>query len=336
MTTALTQAKTTREKAAWLPIVAKYQAPNLRTSLIQIATTHIPYILVWAIMVQTLKISYWLTLPLILLAGGLLVRNFIIFHDCTHNAFFASRKSNDIVGFITGVLVFTPFSAWRHDHALHHATTGDLDRRGQGDIWTMTVKEYLVAPPKEKFLYRLYRSPFIQFVIAPIFLFLILNRIPLSKMKPQGRRSVHYANLAILVGIVLVGLLIGFKTYAILQFSVAVVAATSGVWLFYVQHQYEGVYWEKHESWDYARAAVEGSSFYKLPKILQWFTGNIGFHHIHHLSPRIPNYNLEACHAEITMFDVKSITLWQSLGCIRFRLWDEDNARLIGFSDLSA
>jgi omega-6 fatty acid desaturase (delta-12 desaturase) len=334
MTTVSTPARTRSGKAAWQPIVARYQRPNLRRSLWQIASTHIPYVLVWFIMVQTIKISYWLTVPFIFLAAGFLVRNFIIFHDCGHQSFFASRRANDIVGFITGVVTFTPYVAWRHDHAVHHATSGDLDRRGNGDVWMMTVDEYLAATPRKQFIYRLYRDPFIQFIVAPFFLFMILNRFPLPKMGKRERRSVFYTNVAILGAVVLMGLLIGFKTYAILQLSVAVIAATTGVWLFYVQHQYEGVYWEKHESWDYARAAVEGSSFYKLPKVLQWFTGNIGYHHIHHLSPRIPNYNLEACHAEITMFDVKTVTFWESLGCIRFRLWDEENGRLISFGEL--
>ena len=321
--------------SAWRPIVAKYQQPNMRRSLWQIANTHIPYVLLWIVMIQTLKISYWLTLPFIILAAGFLVRNFIIFHDCGHQSFFATRRANNIVGFITGVLSYTPYIAWRRDHALHHASSGDLDRRGNGDIWMMTVKEYLNATPRDRFLYRIYRHPFIQFFITPVFAFLIFNRFPLSKMGPQERRSVFQTNVALVVCIILMGLLIGFKTFVILQLSVAVIASSVGMWLFYVQHQYEGVYWEDHESWDFARAAVEGSSFYNLPKVLQWFTGNIGYHHIHHLSPRIPNYHLEACHEEITMFKVKSITLWESLGCIRFRLWDEENNRLISFGELN-
>ena len=335
MTTSSKPARTRTDTSAWRKIVTKYQTPNLRRSVWQIANTHIPYIIVWIIMIQTLKISYWLTLPFIFLAAGLLVRNFIIFHDCGHQSFFASRRANDIVGFITGLLNFTPYVAWRHDHAMHHASSGDLDRRGNGDIWMMTVNEYLAASPRKQLIYRLYRDPFIQFIVAPIFLSLVLHRLPLPKMGKRERRSVFYTNLTIAAVVILMGLLIGFKTFAILQLSVAFIAATTGVWLFYVQHQYEGVYWEDHVSWDFARAAVEGSSFYNLPKVLQWFTGNIGYHHIHHLSPRIPNYHLEACHAEITMFNVKAITLWESLGCIRFRLWDEENNRLISFRELN-
>lgn len=322
------------DKAAWRAIVTKYQTPDMKRSLWQIANTHIPYLIVWYIMFQTLKISYWLTLPFIVLAAGLLIRNFIIFHDCGHGSFFASRRANNIVGFITGVLSFTPYFSWRHEHALHHASSGDLDRRGHGDIWIMTVNEYLAATPKKRFLYRLYRNPFVHFIVIPIFLFLVLYRFPLVKQRRRELRSILYTNIALVAGITLMSLLIGFRAFAILQLSVLLIATTCGVWLFYVQHQYEGVYWQKHDDWDYATAAVEGSSFYKLPKILQWFTGNIGYHHIHHLSPRIPNYNLEACHAEITMFKVTSITFWQSLRSLRFRLWDEENNRLIHFREL--
>ncbi len=198
----------------------------------------------------------------------------------------------------------------------------------------MTVREYLSAPRWQRIIYRLYRNPLILFTIIPIFLFLILYRIPLDEKRRRERNSVHYTNIALLIWAVVMSLLIGFKAFVILQLSVLLIASIGGVWLFYVQHQYEGVYWQKHESWDYARAAVEGSSFYRLPKVLQWFTGNIGYHHIHHLSPRIPNYNLEACHREITMFDVTSITIRESLRSLNFRLWDEENNRLISFRGL--
>jgi omega-6 fatty acid desaturase (delta-12 desaturase) len=335
MTNKSTQAKSRPDKSAWRNIVASYQTPDLWRSLWQIANTHIPYVIIWYIMVQTLKISYWLTLPFIFLAAGLLIRNFIIFHDCGHGSFFASRRANEVVGFITGVLNFTPYFSWRHKHALHHASSGDLDRRGYGDIWMMTVNEYLAATPKERVGYRLYRNPFVLFILSPLFLFLVSYRVPLSREKQRERRSVHYTNLALLVGIIVMSFLIGFKAFAILQLSILTITSICGVWVFYVQHQYEGVYWQKHDEWDYATAAVEGSSFYKLPKVLQWFTGNIGFHHIHHLSPRIPNYNLEACHAEITMFRVTSITFRQSLRSLRFRLWDEENNRLITFRELN-
>jgi omega-6 fatty acid desaturase (delta-12 desaturase) len=326
--------KSRPHKDAWRPIVRKYEKPDTRSSLWQLATTHIPYVIVWIIMVQTLKISYWLTLPFIILAAGFLIRNFIIFHDCGHNSFFPSRRANEIVGFITSVLIFTPFVWGRRIHALHHATSGDLDRRGGEDFWMMTANEYKAATPKERLIYRLYRNPFILFIVAPIFLFMVLYRYPPGMKTRRERRNVFYTNLVLLAAIIMMSYLIGFKNYAILQLSVNAIAATCGIWIFYVQHQYEGVYWEEHATWDYATAAVEGSSYYKLPKILQWFTGNIGYHHIHHLSPRIPNYNLEACHAEITMFRITTITLRKSLQSLRFRLWDEQNNRLISFDEL--
>lgn len=198
----------------------------------------------------------------------------------------------------------------------------------------MTVDEYLNASRWERTIYRLYRNPLILFTIIPIFLFLVLYRFPFGEKRKRERNSVHYTNLALLAFAIIMSLLIGFWPFVTLQLSVLMVASICGVWLFYVQHQYEGVYWQKHEAWDFARAAVEGSSFYRLPKVLQWFTGNIGYHHIHHLSPRIPNYNLEACHREITMFEVTSITLWESFRSLNFRLWDEKNNRLISFRGL--
>lgn len=320
--------------ARWQKAVAPYQVPNLRRSLWQIVNTLIPYLILWVIMARTLEISYWLTLPLLILASGLAVRIFIIFHDCGHNSFFASRRANEVVGFITGVLIFTPYFNWRHEHAIHHASSGDLDRRGHGDIWMMTVAEYMAATPRERFVYRVYRYPLMLFLVGPLILFLILNRFPIKSRRQREIRSVYFTDLAIVGMAVGLSLLFGFWTYVILQLSILTIAAMVGVWLFYVQHQYEGVYWQHHEAWDYARAAVEGSSFYKLPKILQWFTGSIGYHHIHHLSPRIPNYNLQRCHDENPDFQIAPITLRESLGCLRFRLWDEEGNRLIGFSEL--
>ncbi len=320
-------------KNAWKKLVKQYQVPNLQRSQWQIVNSLIPYIIIWILMVQTMKISYWLTLPLILLAAGFLTRLFIIFHDCGHGSFFPSRRANDTIGFILGILNFTPYYYWRHEHALHHAASGDLDRRGHGDIWMMSVTEYQASTPWKRFIYRLYRNPFILFGVGPIFLFVIVHRIPIKKLRQRELYSILYTNLVLLIAAGLMSLLIGFHTFAILQLSILFVTSTMGVWLFYVQHQYEGVYWQRHDEWDYATAALEGSSFYKLPKVLQWFTGNIGFHHIHHLSPRIPNYNLERCHNENPLFQIEPVTLRQSLGCLRYRLWDEANNRLIGYKE---
>lgn len=269
------------------------------------------------------------------LAGGFVVRIFIIFHDCGHGSYFHSRKVNDAVGFITGVLTFTPYYHWRWEHNIHHASSGHLDKRGTGDIWTLTVQEYLESSRWKRFAYRLARNPFILFLIAPLYLFFIRQRFPSGKANKRERQSVYWMNLAILGMVVGLACIFGVKRYLLIQLIVTAVAGGVGVWLFYVQHQFEGVYWERGEQWDYTEAALKGSSFYRLPRILQWFSGNIGYHHIHHLSARIPNYNLEACHKADPLFQtVKPITLFASLKSFTFRLWDEERRKLVGYAHL--
>jgi omega-6 fatty acid desaturase (delta-12 desaturase) len=237
-------------------------------------------------MYYSVAVSWWLTIPLAALAGAFLVRAFIIFHDCGHGSYFKSAAANHVLGSITGVLTLTPYFHWRWEHAIHHSSSGDLDRRGTGDIWTLTVQEYLESSRWRRFAYRLARNPFVLFVLAPFFLFLVMQRVPARKAPPRERYSVYWTNLA--VGAMAAGLiaLFGLKAYLIIHLTILLVAGAAGVWLFYVQHQFEGVYWERSEQWDYATAALQGSSFYALPRVLQWFSGNIGFHHIHHLSPR--------------------------------------------------
>ena len=319
----------------WKEVVARYQQPTLGRAIWQIMNTLIPYGVLWYLMYLSIGISYWLTAGLAILAAGLLVRVFIIFHDCGHGSFFASRRANNVLGFITGVLSFTPYHHWRWEHALHHASAGDLDRRGTGDVWTMTVQEYLAASRWKRFAYRLARNPFILFVLAPLFLFVIKQRIPSPKAGRRERNSVYWANLALLALVVGLTLLFGLRTYLVLQTSILAAAGAGGVWLFYVQHQFEGVYWERQAEWDYYTAALKGSSFYQLPKVLQWFSGNIGFHHIHHLSPRIPNYNLERCHRAEPLFQiVKPVTFFASFKSLTFRLWDEQRRKLVGFGGL--
>jgi omega-6 fatty acid desaturase (delta-12 desaturase) len=320
---------------SWRQVVAKYEHRDLQRSVWQIANTVIPYVILWYLMYRSLEISYWITLALAALTAGFLVRIFIILHDCGHAAFFTSQRANDLCGFIAGVLTLTPYRGWRREHAIHHATAGDLDRRGVGDIWTLTVKEYLELRPRRRLEYRLYRNPLVMFVIGPIFTFLIRHRFSGPTATPRERHSVYATNLAILGIVALMYATIGLKAFVLVQLPIVMIASAVGVWLFYVQHQYEGVYWEHHENWDYVSVALQGSSFYKLPKILQWFTGNIGFHHIHHLSPRIPNYHLERCHAENPMFqEVKAVTLLASVKSLTFRLWDEQGRKLVGFSHL--
>jgi omega-6 fatty acid desaturase (delta-12 desaturase) len=320
---------------AWKHIVAKYQQPCLRRAVWQLVNTLVPYVALWVLMYFTVAVSWWLTVPLAVLAGGFMVRAFIIFHDCGHGSFFKSRRANGIVGFITGVITFTPYSQWRWEHALHHSTSGDLDRRGTGDVWTLTVQEYLESSRWRRFSYRLARNPFILFLIAPLFLFLVKHRFPNLKASRAERLSVYATNIALALLVLGMTWVFGWKSYLFLQLIVTAVAGSAGVWLFYVQHQFEGVYWERGEDWDYTAAALKGSSFYKLPWILQWFSGNIGFHHIHHLSARIPNYHLEKCHKAEPLFQsVKPVTLLGSLKSFTFRLWDEQRRKLVGYSAL--
>jgi omega-6 fatty acid desaturase (delta-12 desaturase) len=321
--------------AAWKQIVARYQKPSARRAIWQLVNTLVPYAGLWCLMYFTRSVSWWLTVPLAVLAGAILVRTFIIFHDCGHGSFFQSAKANHILGAITGVLTFTPYYHWRWQHAIHHSSAGDLDRRGTGDVWTLTVQEYLESSRWRRFAYRLARNPVVLFIIAPLFLFLIQQRAPSLKAPARERYSVYWTNLALACMAAGLIAIFGLKAYLIIQLTALVTAGAVGVWLFYVQHQFEGVYWERSEQWDYAEAALKGSSFYKLPKVLQWFSGNIGFHHIHHLSPKIANYHLERCHRSEPLFQtVKPITLFSSFRSLNFRLWDERRRKLVSFRAL--
>ncbi|MDX2138273.1 MAG: fatty acid desaturase [Chloroflexota bacterium] len=316
----------------WKQLVAPYQQPDLRKSLWQLANTIVPYFALLILMYFSLDVSYWLTLLLAIPAAGFGVRMFIIFHDAGHGSFFKSKVANDWLGRITGVLLFTPYYSWRHSHAIHHATSGDLDRRGTGDVWTLTKEEYDKLGRWGKLGYRLYRNPFVIFGIGPVIDFVVLQRFAWAKADERDRASIRNTNIALVVWITLISLLIGFDKYVLIQLPVLMIATGVGVWLFYVQHQFENTYWERHEQWDFATAALYGSSFYKLPKLLQWFTGNIGFHHIHHLSPRIPNYELERCHNNAELFQrVEQLTLWTSLKSLHVRLWDEDHHKMVGY-----
>lgn len=321
-----------QDASAWKEIVLRFQQPSLPRAVWQLVNTLVPYALLWYLMCLSLAWSWWITLPLAALAGLFLIRIFIIFHDCGHGSFFKSRLANDIVGFVTGVLTMTPYYHWRWEHSIHHATAGSLDRRGVGDVWTMTVEEYLRSSRWKRFAYQLARNPFVMFVIAPVYLFVIEQRIPAKNANPRERASVHWMNLAMFCLAALQIWVFGLSAYLLIQLTITTVGGALGIWLFYVQHQFEDVYWERDENWDFTAAALQGSSFYKLPKILQWFSGNIGFHHIHHLSSRIPNYNLERCHEADPMFSqVKPLTLLASLKSLKFRLWDEEKGGLVGF-----
>ena len=321
----------------WTEKVLKYQEPSLPRALWQLTNTLGLYALLWYLAYRSLAISWWLAVPPAILAGGVLVRVFIIFHDCGHGSFFRSKRANDAVGFVTGMLTFTPYYHWRWEHAIHHASAGNLDARGTGDVWTMTVQEYLEASRARRFAYRLARNPVVLFFIAPLFLFLVLQRFPARAAKPRERLSVFWMDLAIVATAAGLSALMGLGPYLFIQLIAMAVAGTAGVWMFYVQHQFEDVHWERGDEWDFAAAALQGSSYYKLPRILQWFTGNIGFHHIHHLSARIPNYNLERAHRELQLAQaVKPITLVSSLKSLPLRLWDEEGKRLVGYREMRA
>ena len=315
--------------------VAKFQAASPWRARWQVMNSFVPYALLWFAMDRALAVSYWLMLPVAILAAGFLIRIFIIFHDCCHASFFESKRANSVTGAIAGLLNLTPFRHWRWQHALHHGTAGDLDRRGSGDIWTLTVQEYLQNTRWWRLAYRLARNPIVLFLIAPLYVFVIHHRFAASGAPDRERQSVWRMNWALLAITLVMTMVIGLKAFLLIQLTVSVIAGAVGLWLFYVQHQFEGAYWVRSEDWDYTSVALKGSSFYKLPKILQWFTGNIGFHHIHHLSPRIPNYHLQRCHDADPFFrTIKPLTLFGSFKSLTFRLWDEQRNVFVGFGHL--
>jgi omega-6 fatty acid desaturase (delta-12 desaturase) len=316
----------------WKAVVSRFQRPSPWKAMWQLLNTLGPYLALWYAIYRSIAVSYWITLPLAVIAAAFLVRIFIIFHDCSHGSFYKSKSANRTIGFITGLLTLTPYYHWRWQHALHHGTSGDLDRRGAGDIWMLTVQEYLDSSRWRRFAYRLARNPIILFVIAPFYLFVIHNRFPSSASPARERRSVLWMNLAIAAMACGMSLLMGLKAYLVVQFGISTLAGSAGIWLFYVQHQFEGAYWERRDDWNFTRAAMQGSSFYKLPRVLQWFSGNIGFHHIHHLSPFVPNYHLQQCHEADEFFSqARPITLVMSLKSLAYRLWDERQRKLVGF-----
>ena len=308
------------EKPEWYKTTARYAQAESHTAIRQLITTLIPYLLLLALMTHTVRqgLSYWITLTLAVAAAALYARIFIFFHDCSHNSFLPSPRWNRNVGYLCGILTFTAFHDWRRSHAGHHITAGDLDRRGMGDITTMTVEEYLDAAPLKRLSYRLYRHPLIMFGIGPLYYFLLRNRYPSPGAKRIDFFSVVFTDLAIAAIVVTASLTIGLRTYILVQLPVVAMAATLGVWLFYKQHQFEGVYWSRHNDWDPWRVVMEGASFYRMPKPLQWVTGNIGFHHVHHMRPGIPNYRLQQCYeATAELQAVKPLTLRKSLGSLR-------------------
>ena len=321
-----------KSEKAWVSVIRRFNKPDSWKSAWQIANSLGPYVILWILMYYSLGISFWITLGLAPLAAGFLIRIFIIFHDCGHGSFFRSAKANRIVGTILGSLVFTPHDRWHKDHAIHHSTVGNLDKRGVGDVWTLTVAEYKALSGWNKFVYRLYRHPLFLFVLAPVLLFVVWFRFPKKGLTTKEKWNLQLSNLIILVLSGVAIFFMGWKAFLMIQIPVIVIATSVGTWLFYVQHQFEEVIWSRQGEWSYEEMALKGSSFLHFPKVLQWFSGNIGFHHIHHLSPRIPNYNLETCHKSDSMFgEVKPVTFRDGLVSMKYRLWDELNGQLISF-----
>lgn len=317
--------------------VSKYAQPDYQKAFWQISNTIIPYIGLWALMIFFMLqgYSYWFILLLAIPASALLVRIFIFFHDCCHGAFFPSRTGNRILGYLSGIMVFTAFEDWKRCHVIHHSTSGNLDRRGVGDIWTLTVDEYLEASGLKRLAYRLFRNPVVLFGVIPVVLFLVVQRFPSIGAGKRERNSIYLTNFVIAALILLMSFTVGFLNYLMIQLPILFMAAGAGMWMFYVQHQYEGVYWSREQDWDMTSAGLEGSSYYKLPAVLQWMVGNIGLHHIHHLRANIPNYNLQRCYNEVPALQkVPILTIGKSFKSLRLKLWHEQKQKLVGFGTI--
>jgi acyl-lipid omega-6 desaturase (Delta-12 desaturase) len=326
------------EKSPLYSLVEPFGRPRAKRASVEMLETFIPYFgLNAATVVLAVYGHPWLALAVTVPAAGFLVRVFMIFHDCCHGSFFKSRLANRLAGYAAGLLTFTPFECWQRSHAEHHATVGDLDRRGAGDVWTMTVGEYLAAPRWKRLFYRVFRNPFIMLGVGPGLLFVLANRWPSSGGTARERFSVHFTNVGLAVALLVAYLTIGLPIFLLTQLPILVLAATAGVWLFYVQHQFEDAYWARRPAWEPIRAALEGSSYYKLPGVLQWLTGNIGLHHIHHVQPRIPFYNLPRCLKAVPAFQaVPPLTVRRSLHSLRLRLVDEAHQRMVSLAEIES
>lgn len=318
----------------WHVALSAYRESNTLAASWQLLNTLVPYGCCWSLMILSEQrgYPYGLTLALAVLAAAFLVRLFILFHDCVHSSLFKGKGANTFFGYLLGVLLFTPFEDWRFSHLRHHASYANLDARGFGDIWTLTRNEYANAPKAKQLCYRIYRSPAGLIGLGALFSFVLRYRLPARKSTRKERTSVLLTNLLIVGVLLLADWGIGWRTYLAIQLPVVWLAGAAGVWLFYVQHQFKGVYWSRKGEWDAIRAAMEGSSFYQLPAMLRWFSGNIGYHHVHHLRPRIPNYRLKECYLAIPELQAKPpLTLSSSLASLRLKIWDEDRKELIGF-----
>jgi omega-6 fatty acid desaturase (delta-12 desaturase) len=320
------------KRVDWHQALIPYAEPRLGRSLLEVATSAVPYLALSVAMYFALRVSVLLSLALAIPTAGFLIRTFIVFHDCTHGSMWRSRRANAWLGAVFGLFVFAPFTRWRHDHKVHHATSGDLDRRGVGDVPTLTVAEYQQRGPRARLAYRLFRNPVVMFGLGPLIAMMVGPRIASRSQRPRMRNSVLITDVALAAVITGLCLLMGWQDFLLVWFPASLLAGSGGIWLFYVQHQFEDAYWQSAEEWSYADAALRGASYLKLPKVLQFFSGNIGLHHVHHLNARIPNYNLQRAHDENTIFhDVPTLSLWDGLRAVQLKLWDEELGRLVSF-----
>ena len=324
--------------ASWRHLVEGFERPDAWRSTGQVVTTLGLFAASLYATYRSLALPYAVTLSCAIVSAAFLVRTFMLMHDCAHGALFRSRRANDVLGFVAGVLTLTPFVQWRRDHVLHHASAGDLDRRGHGDVLTLTVREYAARTRWGRLRYRLYRHPLVLLGLGPLHLAVGQRYRPRSRATgDKERASVLRTNLALLALVSGWSLVIGLKAVALVYGPVFFFAGMAGVWLFYLQHQFEGPHWASHEDWDYATAALDGSSYLRLPRPLQWITCSIGLHHVHHLSPRVPNYRLQAClDAHPTLRGATCVTLGDTWRAFSLKLWDEDAGRLVGFDALGA
>jgi omega-6 fatty acid desaturase (delta-12 desaturase) len=324
-----------REVPSWRESVDPYALPDLGRSLLALATSVVPFVGLWALMYFLLQVSYLLVLALAIPAAGFLLRTYILFHDCAHGSLLPGRRANAWLGSVLGLMVFTPFARWRYEHAVHHATAGDLDRRFVGDVPTYTVAEYKVWSWPTRLGYRLFRNPVVMFGLGPIYAMLLEPRWAYPSAEPRIKRSVWATNLALVLVVGGLCWLIGWRDFMLVEAPFVPLAGGAGIWLFYVQHQFDTTYWQRSPEWSYEDAALRGSSYLKLPKALQFFTGNIGLHHVHHLSPKIPNYNLQRAHDRESIFhSVPKVSLADGLRATRLKLWDEDAARLVTWPEV--
>ena len=324
----------TASRPVWREALQPYAQPHLGRSVRDLATSLVPYVLLLVLMYLAIDSSLLWVLALSVPAAGFLLRTFIVFHDCAHGSFLPSKRANAWLGTALGLVVYESFLNWRHSHAVHHAPAGDLDRRGVGDVLTLTVEEYRARSHWQRLGYRLFRNPLVMFGIGPVYALLLHPRLVPRLARPRIRRSVVATNVILPLVVAALCWTVGWREFLIVQTPCMLLAGAAGVWLFYVQHQFEDTYWQSADDWSYADAALRGSSYLKLPRVLQFFSGNIGLHHVHHLSAKIPNDNLQRAHDRTPIFhDVPTLSLWDGLRAVRLKLWDERQGRLVTFAE---